>query len=929
MPPRHDPQEQLSQNIHMLGDILGRVIRRQAGIDIFELEESLRTLTKTRRSDDDPTIDAAIVRRVEGMSLDDAEAVARAFTTYFALINLAEEQSRVRVLREREREAYPDPLHESIAHAIETLSRSGVDAQQLAYLFDRLHVEMVFTAHPTEAKRRTVLSKLDRIGEALYNMDVSDLLPTERDAIEATIEAEVTSLWLTEQSRTEKPSVTDEVRTGLYHFDNTLWDTIPQIYRAMEEALARYYPEVKPPERFLSFGSWIGGDRDGNPFVTAQVTAETLRLHRGLAVVRHRQSAQQLNRALSLSSRLTHVDRELLDAIDAESATPSKHLVYLKERYPLEPYRLHTAILAEELDEASHEDVVARLMGERNDPSSGLRSSAELQHALDLLDHSLRAGRADILSETSVKPFQYQARVFGLHVARLDIRQESEEHRLVLDELLAKLDLCEGYAALSPADRTACLIELLDTSVSDLSKLGNLSERATESLTLFRMLKRAVTNYGADVIGPYVISMTHGADDVLAVLLLARWAGLCLDPNAPETLAIAPLFETRADLDASTDIMRALFAQQHYARHLDRQDRQQTIMIGYSDSNKDAGYVAAQWELYQAQERLAECCNQHNVVLTLFHGRGGTIARGGGPANRAILSQPPGSVDGRIRITEQGEVISARYSHPAITRRHLEQVVHAVLISSSPQHTQHSAPKPEWREAMEELAAISYKSYRELIYDTPELLLYWNQATPIREISQLRIGSRPARRNSGKAFFSSLRAIPWGFSWMQSRYVLPGWYGLGTALETYASDATRLNQLSEMYRQWSFFSTTIDNAQMSLSKADMDIARLYAELVEDEALRERIFGIIHAEYLRSERCILRLTGQRELLDNEPILKRSIRLRNPYVDPLNFIQVNLLRQLRALPDSDAAEAAPMLNALFLTINGVAAGLRNTG
>jgi phosphoenolpyruvate carboxylase len=916
----------LSADIHLLGDTLGQVIRQQAGIAIFDLEERIRALSKTRRTDADPSVDVYLADLVEEMTLDEAESVARAFTTYFELINLAEENHRVRVLRQRERNSYPQPLGESIPDAVVTLWEQNVDEAAMERLLQRLQVELVFTAHPTEAKRRTILSKLRRIAELLYEREVRDLLPSEEEESQQQLLAEVTTLWLTEHNRTRKPEVTDEVRTGLHYFETTVWDVIPQVYEAMERALARYYPALDMPPHFLTFGSWIGGDRDGNPNVTTAVTAETLRLHRGLAVEHHRRVAQQLARSLSISDRLAPVDETLQEAI--RRATPSSHVAYLQERYPHEPYRLRAALLRADLAQTSAGDMVARLRGEDAERPP-LQTTQDLTEPLSLMAESLRESGAEIVREAGLKAFQIQARVFGLHTARLDLRQYSEYHDEVLAELLGKLDLHHDYQGLTMTEREELLTELLEAPVPTLDDLQGLSSQADELLDLLRMTSRAVSIYGPDIFGPYVISMTRGAADVLTVLLLTRWSGLNLqDGRDFEGLAIAPLFETRDDLNRAPETMQFLFTHPAYARHLARLDKQQTIMIGYSDSNKDAGYLAAKWELFQAQEQLAGVCREHDVALTIFHGRGGTIARGGGPANRAILAQPAGTVGARIRITEQGEVINERYGHPAIARRHLEQVVHAVLLSSAPDYATANTPRAQWREAMAELAATSYRVYHDFIYEMPELLQYWQQATPLREISQLRIGSRPARRQSDDVF-ASLRAIPWGFSWMQSRHVLPGWYGVGQALEAYAEGPERLRQLQEMYREWPFFRVVIDNAQVSMGKADMGIARLYADLVTDKMVREQVYGQVVASFERTRRWILQVTGQKKILDNEPTLQRAIRRRDPYVDPLNFIQVSLLRRLRALDDPEGAEAQPLLQAIFLTINGIAAGLKNTG
>ena len=928
MPMTREKQEQLSEDIHLLGDILGHVIRRQAGIEIFELEERIRALAKTRRLEDDPAIDTRLAYVVGRLDPEEAELVARSFTTYFELVNLAEEQHRVRVLRERERDAHPQALPESVAGAVAALWKAGVDEFEMRRLLHRLDIELVFTAHPTQAKRRTVLTKLRRIAAALTDLDVRDLLPSERQGLVDQITAEVTLLWVTDRSRTSRPTVTDEVRTGLFYFDTTLWDVLPAVYRDMAAALAQHYPTLRPPARFLTFASWIGGDRDGNPNVTAGVTAETLRLHRGLALEKHRAAARQLDRALSISNQLAEVPEAVRDAVTAYGE-PDGHLAFLHDRYPHETYRHLSAQLGADLGEASAGDMIARLKGE-DLPPLRMRTMDNLLEPLALMDRALRVVRMDEIARADLEHSLLQARIFGLHAARLDLRQYSDYNTAVLDELFGRLGWLEGFGEMDGPARAAALTDALARPIPDLASLGELSAEANETLELFRIVKRAVDYYGPELFGPYVVSMTHGPEDILAPLLLARWHGLCLrEDGRPEGLTFAPLFETRADLRAAPEVMAALFAHPGYAPHLERAGRRQTIMIGYSDSNKDAGYLAANWELYQGQDALARTCADHNVVMTLFHGRGGTIARGGGPANRSILAQPPGSVGGRIRITEQGEVIADRYSHPAIANRHLQQVVHAVLLASAPeQYRLLPRPKPEWLATMDELAATSYRAYRGLIYETPELLTYWSQATPMDEISQMRIGSRPSRR-TGAATFDSLRAIPWGFSWMQCRHVLPGWFGVGEALSAIGRSPEGVARLQEMYRDWAFFRNLLDNSQVSMAQADMGIAGLYAGLVEDARVRDLIFGQVETAFNQTREAILLTTGGRELLDNDPVLQRSVRRRNPYIDPLNFIQVSLLRRLRGLPDPESAEAARIRDTIFLTINGIASGLKNTG
>ena len=920
----------ISQDIHFLGDILGQVIRRHAGIELFELVERIRALTKARRVDDDPAIDTRIAQLVTNFKTSESELIARAFAVYFELVNLAEEQYRIQVLRDRERKAHPLPLRESVEAAVATLRQMGVDEIEMKQLLDRLHIELVFTAHPTQAKRRTVLSKLRRVAEALTVRHNNNLLPSEQQQIEDHVRAEVTSLWFTNRMRTAVLTVTDEVKTGLYYVDTTLWEAIPAVYRSMAQALDKHYPTLEMPARFLNYGSWIGGDRDGNPNVTAHVTAETLRLHRGLAVNKHRETAVQLNRSLTVSDQLVDIQDEFKDALKTVELE-SDHLRFLQGRYPNEPYRLWAAALAEELGAAASGKMIERLKGISNPPLA-LKSMDDLLRPLNLMNETLRQSNLRYLAKDTLAKMRYQAQVFGLHVARLDIRQYSDYNTAVIDELLRLLGRYEGFGDLSGAERADVLSKQLAKPNPDLSQLNRdeLSPETAETLDLFQILYRAFDFYGKELLGPYIVSMTHGPEDILAPLLLAKWHGICLDESRDqEGLSFVPLFETRADLRAAPQVLGDLFEHPAYKPHLDRVNREQIVMIGYSDSNKDAGYMAANWELYQAQDVIAEACKKHDVVWTLFHGRGGTIARGGGPANRAIVAQPPGSVSGRIRITEQGEVIDERYGHPAVARRHLEQVVHAVLVASVPEHLNRSRKlKPEWREAMDELTAVSYRTYRKLVYETPELLEYWQQATPIGELSQMQIGSRPSRRTA-KATFDSLRAIPWGFSWMQCRHVLPGWYGVGEALESYCNSLERLQLLQEMYSEWPFFKVVIDNAQVSLAKADMGIARLYASLVEDDSVRDKIFGEIESSFYRTRDQIFQVTGQLELLDNSPTLQRSVQRRNPYVDPLNFIQVSLLRKLRFLPEQDSPKAKELLQTVFLTINGIASGLKNTG
>ncbi len=932
-------QEKLSEDINLLGRLLGRVIRRQAGLPVYELEEKFRTLSRLRRSDSEMAaeVTARLTELVADLSVHDQQEVARAFTIYFQLVNVAEDQNRARVIRQRTRDTHPEPLRGSIEAAVRNLRTSGADDFQVAKLIERLHIEPVFTAHPTEAKRRTSITKLRRIADWLYELENRDLLPDEVADIKDRLLGEITILWLTAQSRVEKPQVTDEVKTGLHYMDTTIWDVIPQIYRSLEHALKEHYETVPMPEKFLTFGSWIGGDRDGNPNVTAFVTAETFRLHRGLALTKHSQKTRTLNRSLSLSERLHRPDPDMLALLEEEREEGfSEHLEFLQNQYPEEPYRLLAAALRADIEKANEDPVKSRLLGENDSPMAQVCTAADLLKPLEQIDSSLREHNSKEIANTDVKDALIQARVFGVNSARLDFRQLSDYHDQVLDELFKKLGVCESYLDLTEDERADLLTAELAKPIPDFGVPEDYEGQTAELLSLFRVISRAVELYGPELIGPYIISMTTNVDDVLAVLLFAKWHGLCLhdDPEKPNLPSISPLFETRDDLVNAPGVMTTLFEHPSYQKHLALQNNEQNVMIGYSDSNKDAGLLTATWELYQAQDKLAKRCQKHGIGLTLFHGRGGTIARGGGPANRAVLAQPPGSVEGRIRITVQGEVINARYFHPEVAKRHLEQMVNAVITASSPNHKKTAVARPEWTGVMEELSQVAFNAYREFVYETPAVLEYWQEATPINELSGMRIGSRPARRKGGD-IFSSLRAIPWGFSWMQSRHNLPAWFGVGQALQAYAGTdgnqvkSGKITVLREMYNQWPFFQTMIDNVQMALGKSDLEIARLYAELVSDPEIRDQVYGDIKAAFDLTVDWVKLVTNQQDILDNDKTLKRSIRLRNPYVDPLNFIQVNLLKKVREMDDLTTAEAKETLHALYITINGIAAGLKNTG
>ena len=900
---------ELSTTIRLLGDILGDVITELESSDLFETEERIRIAAKDRRGGN---IEAAkqLEAQVEALTVDGARAISAAFTTYFDLVNLAEEYSRVQQLRAREKERHPAPLGESVGAAIASLKNEGVTPAQMQSLLDRLSMELVLTAHPTESRRRTVVSKHQRVARSLEHLANNQLTPSEREQTLLSIRAEVVGLWLTDRTRTVKPTVTDEVRTGLHFVESVFWDTLPALYTDLDEALASHYPEVVPPSNWFHLASWMGGDRDGNPNVTHEVTAETLRLHRGLAVESHRHTLQSLARRLSMSSERLPASPDINKWIESRRPLPP-HVKYIEERYAAEPYRLVLSLLAADLAEASSDDMTARLLGHA--PHQARVHVDDLLKPIDLITSKLPAS----LSSGAIKKVRQQLDIFGLQSLRLDIREESSRFNAVVDETLRALNIASDFIGMSDEERLPLLVELLSAPLPNLSRHPGITPSSAETFALFQLITRVCEVYGAELLGPIVISMCRSASDVLSVLLLARWTG------CDKALQIVPLFETIDDLKSAPAVLEELFSLPLYRKQIADCKDEQIIMIGYSDSNKDGGYLTANWALYQGQEDITKVAQQHGITLTIFHGRGGTIARGGGPANRAIRAQPAGSVNGRFRLTEQGETIAARYSNPKLAHRHLEQVVHAVLTASSPAISK-SDVHQTWRSAMDAMSVTARKTYRGLVYETPGFIDFWQAATPLDEIKRMHIGSRPAARaKSGKV--TKIRAIPWVFSWMQSRFNLPGWFGLGSALKS-ANDMTLFR---EMYQNWAFFKTMLDNSEMSLIKADMDIASLYVDLVPDKKLAKQIFNIILAEYERTREAVLSISGHTNLLDAEPVTQTSVHLRNPYVDPLNYIQVEMLHRIRGLDDSESDEAQSIREVIGVTINGIAAGLRNTG
>ena len=891
----------LRRDVRMLGEMLGDAIAASAGASRLALVEEIRKLARARRNGD-IAAGSQLQQRIAELSESELKTVIRAFTVFLDLANVAEDRHRVRVLRSREAERDPQPLGESIGEAIGRLRQMNFPADETRQALARLQIELVFTAHPSEAKRRGIRAKLSRMRDFLQQLDREDLLPREKNRLKDLLRTELAVLWESEFLRPWRPTVLQEVERGLA-FAPKLWEVTPRIYDSMRRALEQNYPgERFELPVFLSFGSWVGGDRDGHPDVTWEITAETLRRHRSVALALHLGRCREMADSLTISTRESAASLELERAVaDAEGRWPEL-AGRLAGMVPFEVYARFLRMMEWRLEHAA--------------PPEGYGSDADFVRDIELVLASLRRNPGDAPAAAEIEKWLDVARVFGLHLARLDVRQDARANAGVMEEILSAAGIAGGFRSLAEPEK----VRVLAASMPYRGTIDEaaLSALARETLELFRLLRRAASEYGSGAIGGYVISMTRAASDVLSVLWLWRWAQ---PDEAGVSLRIVPLFEKIGDLERAAETFASILSEPAYAQYLARQGNRQMVMWGYSDSTKDGGYLAACWGLHKAQRELQRVAERFGVPVTHFHGRGGSLGRGGGPAARGILSLAGEALDGTLRLTEQGEVLAERYDDPNIAYRHLEQVTWATLLASV---AQTGKTKQAWADLAGQLAKRSYEVYRELV-DLPGFLEFFTSATPIDEIEDLPIGSRPARRGERRAL-EDLRAIPWVFSWTQNRCIIPAWYGLGTALsEIKYGDRAAWQTAAEMYREWPFFEATIDNAALALAKADMYIGQAYSELFEDAELRRRFWPLIASERDRARQAILDLTGESELLAGTPWLQASIDVRNPYIDPLNLIQIELLRRRR----TGGEDSDHWKHLLRLTIQGVAAGMRTTG
>ncbi|BDB71156.1 phosphoenolpyruvate carboxylase [Comamonas thiooxydans] len=921
----------LIEDIRLLGRILGDVIREQEGGPAYELVEQVRQLSVAFRRDADEAADKALKKLLKGLSSDQTVSVIRAFTYFSHLANLAEDRHHIR--RRAVHERAGNTQEGSIEVALARLRWAGISTATVVDTLAKSFISPVLTAHPTEVQRQSILTAERRIAQLLaerddilmraqlYNSAKDALTPRELTRVEAQLRACVAQLWQTRLLRHSKLTVADEIENALSYYEATFLQEIPKIYEQLEQELGEKLPE----QSFLRMGQWIGGDRDGNPFVTAESLELALSRQADVALRHYLREVHYLGGELSLSANLVDITPEMQALADASP----DHNVHRSD----EPYRRALtgiyARLAATLRQLTGGEAARHAVAPQNAYASADAFLADLQ----IIDDSLSRYHGDALAPQRLRPLMRAVRVFGFYLSTVDLRQSSDKHEEVVRELLSVAKVELDYSLLEEDAKCALLVRLLEDA-RPLRVMGaDYGDHTRSELAIFETAKRLRERLGSEAIRHCIISHTETVSDLLEVLLLQKEVGLLrgtLQDGAQCDLIVVPLFETIEDLRNAAPIMRRYYQLPGIAELVRKSGGEQDIMLGYSDSNKDGGIFTSNWELYRAEIALVDLfddlADHYGIRLRMFHGRGGTVGRGGGPSYQAILAQPPGTVRGQIRLTEQGEVIASKYANPEIGRRNLETLVAATLEATLLQPT-----KPATKAFLEAAAFLSEASmaaYRALVYETPGFTNYFFSSTPIREIAELNIGSRPASRKATQAI-EDLRAIPWGFSWGQCRLTLPGWYGFGSAIQAFihrpGKDAkAQLALLQKMYRQWPFFRTLLSNMDMVLAKSDLNLASRYSELVTDTRLRRRIFGAIEAEWQSTVEALNQITGDKQRLEHNSALARSIRHRFPYIDPLNHLQVELVRRWRAGQTDDRVK-----NGIHLSINGIAAGVRNTG
>ncbi|MEW6165168.1 MAG: phosphoenolpyruvate carboxylase [Pseudomonadota bacterium] len=907
-----DKDAPLFEDIRLLGRLLGDVIRDQEGDAVFALVERIRLLSIRLHRDDDSSVRAELDALLGDLTREQTNLVVRAFSYFSHLANIAEDQHHIRRARAHAL-AGSRPREGSVTHAVARAGELGIGKERLAGFFARAAIAPVLTAHPTEVQRKSILDREWKIACLLEARDRQPLTPEEGTENEEALRRAILILWQTRMLRPAKLAVMDEVNNALSYYDTTFLRALPRLHNGIEDSMGTAVPA------FLRPGSWIGGDRDGNPFVTADILKSALNAQSRKAFAFYLEQTHLLGGELSSSELLVDISDELR-ALARRSPDRNPHRDDEPYRRAIAGIYARLAATARELD---HMEALRHPVAD----APPYADCAEYAAELDILDASLKSNGAALLARGRLRRLRRAVELFGFHLAPLDLRQNSDVHARTVHELFETARPGTDYAGRSEEGRIALLLAELATPRLLASPYWQYSEETAGELAIFHAARDMHRRYGRAAIQNVIISKGEGVSDVLEVALLLKEVGLLRPREGELDVNIVPLFETIGDLERSGAVMDRLFSLPAYRRLLDSRGGLQEVMLGYSDSNKDGGFLMSNWALYRAEIALVEVFRMRGVKLRLFHGRGGTVGRGGGPSYQAILAQPAGAVQGAIRITEQGEVIASKYANPELGRRNLEVLV-AATLEATLLPREHDDPQPDCLAAMAELADHAFRAYRGLVYETPDFERYFWESTVISEISQLNIGSRPSSRKKTTAI-EDLRAIPWVFSWSQCRLMLPGWYGFGSAYRAFiaARGDAGLALLRHMNREWGFFRAMLSNMDMLLAKTDIALAERYAGLVQDAELRATIFGRIKAEWQATVAALLAITEQSELLESNPLLKRSMTNRYPYLDPLNHLQVELLRRYRSgAPWSDDDRVK---SGIHLTINGVAAGLRNSG
>ena len=909
--------EPLREDIRLLGRILGATLREVEGEVIFDLVEQVRQRAVRFARENDPATRAELAALLDPLPHDQTRVVVRAFSYFLQLTNIAEDQHLSRQRRAQERAGTPAGPGR-LAFALDRLAAAQVAPERLADFFDQALISPVLTAHPTEVQRQSLIHYHHEISRLLERRERLNLTPAEQADNAEALAIALLTLWQSRMLRPVRLKVVDEVSNGIHYFQETFLPELPRLYVQLTQELQHRYParSWRLPA-FMRIGSWIGGDRDGNPYVTAAILSEALRRQSAAALSHYLEAVNQLGEDLPLSEQLVTVTPALRDLADC---TPDQ-----SPQRADEPYRRALtgiyARLAATSRALGHPPPARRELG----PAEPYATPAELHADLDILADSLRQGGSAALAGGHLRRLRRAVQVFGFHLAPIDLRQNAEVHARCVAELLAQVGRCGDYHSLSENERIALLSAELASPRPLYSPYLSYGDETRGELAIFFSVRDLRARYGAAALPNYIISKTDGVSDVLEVAVLLKEAGLLRPGDQPRLdLNIIPLFETIVDLRQGADIMDALLGLPVYRHLLASRGNEQEVMLGYSDSNKDGGFLTSAWELYQAEIALAAVCRAHGIGLRLFHGRGGSIGRGGGPTYHAIQAQPAGALAGQLRLTEQGEVIATKYGNPERGRLNLE-VLLAATLEASLARTETDAELPaRFSAALEDLSSRAFAAYRALVYETPGFTTFFRQATVIAEIAALNIGSRPAARKASDRI-EDLRAIPWVFSWAQCRLMLPGWYGFGSAVAGFLrKEPEGLATLRDMVRAWPFFRSLLSNMDMVLAKTDLAIASRYAELVEDGDLRQRIFDQIQHEWALTRHHLLAILERDELLADNPLLSQLLKLRAPYMDPLNHLQVELLKRYRAGETDER-----LANAIHLTINGIASGLRNTG